>query len=263
MDASHAEDRLIYRVVSDDNVEEVRKHMLQRGNLSKAPGVDGKSQSELTSFLKNDWALIRQEIIDGKYRPLPVRQSKIPKPDGGVRCLGVPTVQDRFIMTLLLNVLEPIFDKDFSQSSYGYRKGVPQHTAVKAMLRNVKEGRRWTVTMDLASFFDRIDHDLLMARVARKVSDRKVLKLLRKYLQRGFLLNGVAEKRNIGAIQGGPVSPLLANILLDDLDKELERRGHRFARFADDFVIQLTSRRPVKSSKVCNCFSREETEVEG
>ena len=208
-----------------------------------APGVDGMDVKELTPFLKEHWQGIREELLNDAYKPKPVRRVEIPKPDGGVRLLGIPTVLDRLIQQALLQVLTPIFDPEFSEHSYGFRPGRSAHQAVKAAQKYIEEGYSYAVDIDLEKFFDRVNHDMLMARVARKVKDKRVLRLIRRYLQAGVMVNGVCIDTEEGTPQGGPLSPLLANIMLDDLDKELEKRGHRFARYADDCNIYVKTPR--------------------
>jgi RNA-directed DNA polymerase len=200
--------------------------------------------NELSGYLREHWLGLREEILGGRYEPKPVRRVEIAKPGGkGKRPLGIPTVLDRFIEQAMLQVLSPIFDPQFSESSYGFRPGRSCHDAVKAARGHVESGYRWVVDMDLETFFDRVNHDVLMARVARRVEDKRVLRLIRRYLQAGLMADGVATVRTEGTPQGGPLSPLLSNILLDDLDKELERRGHAFCRYADDCNVYVQSRR--------------------
>ena len=208
-----------------------------------APGVDGVTAKSLRDYVKEHWVRIREELLAGTYRPKPVRRVEIPKPGGGVRLLGIPTVVDRLIQQALLQVLTPIFDPAFSPQSYGFRPGRRAHDAVRMARRYVEEGYKVVVDMDLEKFFDRVNHDKLMARVARKVGDRRVLRLIRRYLESGIMVEGVVVRTEEGTPQGGPLSPLLANIMLDDLDKELERRGHRFVRYADDCNIYVRSQR--------------------
>lgn len=208
-----------------------------------AAGVDGMSLDDLLPHLKEQWPLIREALLEGTYQPAPVRRVEIPKPDGGVRLLGIPTVLDRLIQQALNQVLTPIFDPGFSTSSYGFRPGRSAHQAVRQAKEYISSGYRFVVDMDLEKFFDRVNHDVLMSRVSRQVKDKRVLKLIGKYLRAGVLMNGVCVTREEGTPQGGPLSPLLANILLDDLDKELEKRGLPFCRYADDCNIYVKSRR--------------------
>lgn len=205
-----------------------------------APGVDGMTVDELEMHLRTAWPVIKWELLHGGYQPSPVRGVEIPKPGGkGVRQLGIPTVVDRLVQQALHQVLEPLFDPDFSARSYGFRPGRSAHQAVVQAREYVSEGRRWVVDIDLEKFFDRVNHDILMERVSRKVRDKRVLVLIRRYLQSGLMRDGVTKNRSEGTPQGGPLSPLLSNILLDDLDKELERRGHAFCRYADDCNIYV------------------------
>ncbi|WP_311946492.1 group II intron reverse transcriptase/maturase [Halomonas piscis] len=208
-----------------------------------APGADGMPVDQLADHLKQYWPTLRERLLAGEYHPSPVRAVEIPKPKGGMRQLGIPTVSDRLIQQALLQVLTPLFDPTFSASSYGYRPRRSARQAVSAMKTHVTVGHRWVVDLDLKAFFDRVNHDLLMARVARRVRDKRVLRLIRRYLEAGMFQNGLAAPRWQGTPQGGPLSPLLANILLDDVDKELERRGHRFCRYADDMQVYVRSRR--------------------
>lgn len=195
----------------------------------------------LRAYLHEHWPRIKGALLDGSYRPAPVRRVEIPKPGGGVRQLGIPTVLDRLIQQALHQVLQPIFEPGFSEHSYGFRPRRSAQQAVEAAQRHVATGRRWVVDIDLEKFFDRVNHDVLMARVARKVDDKQVLRLIRRYLQAEVMKAGLMSPQSEGTPQGGPLSPLLSNILLDDLDKELERRGHRFCRYADDCNIYVGS----------------------
>lgn len=228
--------------------------VVERGNMMTAlrrvegnkgsAGVDGMEVESLRPYLREQWPRIKEELLEGRYEPAPVLGVDIPKPGGkGTRQLGIPTVLDRLIEQAMHQVLQPVFDPGFSESSYGFRPGRAAHQAVEQARAYVAEGRRWVVDMDLEKFFDRVNHDVLMARVARKVKDKRVLGLIRRYLQAGIMNGGVASPRSEGTPQGGPLSPLLSNILLDDLDKELERRGHAFCRYADDCNIYVRARR--------------------
>ncbi len=213
-----------------------------KGNKGSA-GVDGMSVNELVPYLKEQWPRIKEALLAGRYEPKPVRRVEIPKADGkGMRQLGIPTVVDRLIQQGLHQVLQPLFDPNFSNRSYGFRPGRSAHQAVRQAQAYVSEGRRWVVDLDLEKFFDRVNHDILMARVARRVKDKRVLRLIRSYLQAGIMEEGLVSQRTEGTPQGGPLSPLLSNILLDDLDKELEKRGHAFCRYADDCNIYVRSK---------------------
>lgn len=208
-----------------------------------AAGVDGVSTRELRPLLRSRWAEIKASLPAGTYQPAPVRRVEIPKSGGGRRLLGIPTVVDRLIQQAVHQVRSPIWDKNFSAHSYGFRPGRGARDAVKAAQSHVQSGKRWVVDMDLEKFFDRVNHDVLRARVARRVQDARVLKLIRRYLQSGVMVGGLVEARTEGTPQGGPLSPLLSNILLDDLDKELEGRGHTFCRYAEDCNIYVRSKR--------------------
>ncbi|WP_036210124.1 group II intron reverse transcriptase/maturase [Massilia sp. LC238] len=207
-----------------------------------AAGVDGLSTADFKAWLQQHWPAVREALLKGEYMPMAVRKVEIPKPNGGVRLLGIPTVLDRLIQQALLQVLQPQFEPGFSEHSYGFRPGRNAWQAVMQAQSYVREGRRWVVDVDLEKFFDRVNHDILMSRVARKVRDERVLKLIRRYLEAGLMDGGVVSARMEGAPQGGPLSPLLSNILLTDLDHELERRGHRFCRYADDCNIYVGSK---------------------
>ena len=206
-------------------------------------GVDGMTVDELPDYLRAHWERLREELISGTYRPQPVKRQEIPKSGGGTRQLGIPSVLDRFVQQALLQVLQPRIDPSFSEHSHGFRPGRRAHDAVRKARRYVQGGRRWVVDVDLESFFDRVNHDVLMERLSRHISDKPVLRLIRRYLEAGILVNGVKVDRHEGTPQGGPLSPLLANVLLDEVDKELERRGHCFVRYADDCNVYVRSRR--------------------
>jgi len=208
-----------------------------------APGVDGMRAEALRPHMKDHWPEVREALESGRYRPSPVRRVEIPKPEGGVRELGIPTVLDRLLQQAIAQVLTPLFEPRFSPHSYGFRPGRSAHDAVRQAQEYVREGYYWVVDIDLEKFFDRVNHDMLMARVARVVRDKRVLKLIRAYLESGFMMQGVVVRTEVGTPQGGPLSPLLANILLDDLDRELEKRGHKFVRYADDCNIYVRSQR--------------------
>lgn len=231
---------LMTKVLSRENLLLAQKSVVSNKG---APGVDGVTVDELGEFCRANWATIKEKITRGQYRPQPVKQVEIPKPDGGKRLLGIPCVIDRLILQALNQVLSPIFDVGFSESSFGFRPKRSAHGALKRSVEHIAAGHTWVVNIDLEKFFDRVNHDMLMARLARKVKDKQVLKLIRRYLQAGIMDNGVIQPRTEGTVQGAPLSPLLSNIMLDDLDKELERRGHRFSRFADDFNIYVKSER--------------------
>ena len=232
-------ERLMEEVVGGENLKEA----LRRVKANKgSPGVDGMTVHDLSGHLKGHWPNLREQLLNGTYRPQPVRRVEIPKPDGGVRKLGIPTVLDRFIQQAVMQVLQRRWDRMFSEHSYGFRPGRSAHQAVAKAQKYVVEGRRWVVDIDLEKFFDRVNHDVLMARVARQVSDARVLRLIRRFLEAGMMQDGVVEARHEGTPQGGPLSPLLSNILLTDLDRELERRGLAFCRYADDCNIYVRSR---------------------
>jgi RNA-directed DNA polymerase len=225
----------------------------ERGNLrlayervvknKGAAGVDGIGVAEFKSHLQRHWPTIKAKLLAGGYIPSPVRRVEIPKPQGGVRTLGIPTLTDRLIQQALHQVLSAIFEPTFSASSYGFRPGRSAHQAIKAAQRYVAEGRRVVVDLDLEKFFDRVNHDLLMGKLAQEIDDRRVLQLIRRYLEAGMMADGIISPRTEGTPQGGPLSPLLSNILLTDLDRELERRGHAFCRYADDCNIYVGSQR--------------------
>ena len=225
------EDRLMEEVCERENFVKAWKQV--RGNKG-SPGVDGKTIDETLDDLREHWPVIREQLLRGTYKSQPVRRVKIPKPGGGVRKLGIPTVLDRLIQQAVLQVLQKRWDPTFSQHSFGFRPGRSAHQAVAQAQAYIAEGYQWAVDIDLEKFFDRVNHDLLMARVAKRVADKRLLKLIRAFLTAGVMEDGLVSPANEGTPQGGPLSPLLSNLVLDDLDRELERRGHRFCRYADD-----------------------------
>jgi RNA-directed DNA polymerase len=237
---SSGKDPLMERVVERSNLQEALKRV--KRNKGSA-GIDGMSVKELPAYLVKNWERVREELLAGRYRPQPVKKVEIPKPTGGVRQLGIPTVLDRFIQQAILQVLQPRFDPTFSEHSYGFRPGRSAHDAVKSAQGYIQEGRNWVVDVDLEKFFDRVNHDILMERLARRITDKRLLKLIRRYLNAGIMADGVVIERNEGTPQGGPLSPLLANVLLDEVDKELEKRGHAFVRYADDGNVYVRSKR--------------------
>jgi RNA-directed DNA polymerase len=230
---------LMERVVERSNLRLAYQRVVENKG---AAGIDGMPVSELKGWLKAHWPSVKQALLEGRSLPQPVRRVEIPKPNGGVRTLGVPTVGDRLIQQALHQVLQPLFEPQFSEHSYGFRPGRGAHQAVRRAQAYIREGKRWVVDIDLEKFFDRVSHDVLMARVARRVDDARVLKLIRRFLEAGMMREGVVEARTEGTPQGGPLSPLLSNILLDDLDRELEGRKLAFCRYADDCNIYVGSR---------------------
>jgi RNA-directed DNA polymerase len=220
------------------------KQALARVKANKgSPGVDGMTVHELPGYLKQHWPAIREQLLSGTYEPQPVQRVEIPKPDGGVRKLGIPTVLDRFIQQAVMQVLQRRWDRTFSDHSYGFRPGRSAHQAVEQAQKYIAEGYRWCVDLDLEKFFDRVSHDRLMAKIAERVSDKRMLKLVRAFLTAGVMEDGLVSPVDEGTPQGGPLSPLLSNIVLDEFDRELERRGLRFARYADDSNIYVRSQR--------------------
>jgi len=238
MEPPDPHDHLLERIVSRENMQRAWKRV--KANKG-APGIDGQSTEDFPEFARKNWDAIRESLLAGTYQPMPVRRVEIPKPTGGTRPLGIPTVVDRLIQQAIAQVLGPIFDPEFSEFSYGFRPGRSAHDAVRKVREYIQEGYRIAVDLDLSKFFDTVNHDVLMHRVARKVRDKRVLRLIGTYLRAGVMVDERVQKTTAGVPQGGPLSPLLANILLDDLDKELEKRGHRFVRYADDFVILARS----------------------
>ena len=233
--------------------EGLMEEVCQRSNLEEAlrrvrankgsPGVDGITVDGLVEYLKQHWPTVREQLLGGTYQPQPVKRVEIPKPDGGVRKLGIPTALDRFIQQAVLQVLQKRWDRTFSPSSYGFRPRRSAQQAVAAAQGFIAEGYRWVVDLDLEKFFDRVNHDLLMSRIAMRLNDPRLLRLIRAFLNAGVLEDGLVSPTDEGTPQGGPLSPLLSNIVLDDLDQELTRRGLRFARYADDCNIYVRSRR--------------------
>ena len=234
------EERLMEEVCERNNLVKAWKQV--RGNKG-SPGVDGKTIGDTLDALREHWPAIRDQLLQGTYRPQPVRRVNIPKPGGGVRKLGIPAVLDRLIQQAVLQVLQKRWDPTFSDRSYGFRPGRSAHQAVAQAHAYIAEGYQWVVDIDLEKFFDRVNHDLLLARVAERVADKRLLKLIRAFLTAGVMEDGLVSPVDEGTPQGGPLSPLLSNLVLDDLDRELERRGHRFCRYADDCNIYVRSRR--------------------
>jgi RNA-directed DNA polymerase len=238
---------------SGEDVAHLMERVVERGNVVVAlkrvqrnkgsPGIDGMTVEALRGYLRETWLELREQLLAGTYKPQPVKRQLIPKSDGGMRELGIPTALDRFIQQALLQVLQPRFDPTFSPHSHGFRPGRRAHDAVCEAQRYIQDGRRWVVDVDLEKFFDRVNHDVLMGKLAKRVTDKRVLGLVRRYLDAGIMANGVVVDRHEGTPQGGPLSPLLANVLLDEVDKELEKRGHAFVRYADDSNVYVRSRR--------------------
>ena len=231
---------LLEDVLASDNLALAWKRV--KANKG-APGIDGMTVEDFPAHARAHWPAVRQQIRDGRYRPQAVRRVEIPKPDGGKRLLGIPTVMDRMIQQAIAQVLTPIFDPTFSESSFGFRPGRNAHQAIRQVQATVKDGRRIAVDIDLAKFFDTVNHDVLMNLLKRTIADKRLLALIGRYLRAGVLVGEHVEASEVGTPQGGPISPLLANILLHQLDCELERRGHRFARYADDMVVLVKSER--------------------
>lgn len=231
---------LMEEVIERGNVERALKRVRQNKG---SPGIDGMTVDELPGYLAEKWDELREQLLAGKYQPQAVRRQQIPKTGGGVRELGIPTVVDRLIQQAILQVLQPRFDPTFSEHSYGFRPGRSAHDAVRAAQKYIQEGYGWVVDVDLEKFFDRVNHDVLMGRLAKRIEDKQMLRLIRRYLETGIMVEGVLMERDEGTMQGGPLSPLLANVLLDEVDKELEQRGHAFCRYADDCNVYVQSER--------------------
>jgi len=253
------------RVMEDRPLDPVTvEHVVERDNILNAwkqvrankgaPGIDNISTEEFPEYAYENWKGIKTSLLDGTYRPQPVKRVEIPKDNGGTRNLGIPVVRDRVIQQAITQVLTPVFDPHFSESSYAFRPNRSAHQAVKKVLKLIQRGYAYAVDIDLEKFFDMVVHDVLMSRVSRKVSDKGILRLIGKYLRAGVVVNGRLNETSKGVPQGGPLSPLLSNILLDDLDKELQRRGHQFARYADDLIILVKSKRVGK--RVMESISR-------
>src|SRR6266481_1672376 len=232
--------RMIEEVCERENLKEALRQV--KGNKGSA-GIDGVTVDQLTDYLKQHWPMIREQLLNGTYEPKPVRRVEIPKPDGGVRRLGIPTVLDRFIQQAAMQVLQRRWDRTFSEHSHGFRPGRSAHQAVAKAQEYIAEGYRWVVDLDLEKFFDRVNHDKLMAKIAERVGDKRLLKLVRAFLTAGVMEGGLVNPVDEGTPQGGPLSPLLSNIVLDELDRELGQRGLRFVRYADDCNIYVRSRR--------------------
>ena len=230
-DSPASTNRLMEEICERENLEAA----LQRVEANKgSPGVDGMTVGDIADYLKQHWPAIRERLLNGTYEPQPVRRVEIPKPDGGVRKLGIPTVLDRFIQQAVMQVLQRQWDRTFSDHSYGFRPGRSAHQAVARAQQYIAEGHGWCVDLDLEKFFDRVNHDKLMGQIAKRVEDKRLLTLIRAFLNAGVMENGLVSPSVEGTPQGGPLSPLLSNLVLDELDRELERRGHRFVRYADD-----------------------------
>jgi RNA-directed DNA polymerase len=233
-------DRLMEEIVDRENLKEA----LRRVKANKgSPGVDGMTVNQLDDYLKQQWPTILEQLLSGTYKPKPVKRVEIPKPDGGVRKLGIPTVLCRFVQQAVMQVLQRQWDPTFSNHSYGFRPGRSAHQAVAQAQRYIAEGYNWVIDLDLEKFFDRVNHDKLMAQIAKRVEDKRLLKLIRAFLNAGVMENGLISPSVEGTPQGGPLSPLLSNLVLDTLDRELERRGHRYVRYADDCNIYVRSER--------------------
>jgi RNA-directed DNA polymerase len=234
------ETELMEQVVARDNMYQAYLRVMRNKG---AAGIDKMTVEELLPHMNRRWEHIKAELLGDRYKPQAVRTVDIPKPNGGIRQLGIPTVTDRMIQQAMLQVLSPYFEDNFSESSYGFRPGRSQHQALKRAQEYAASGKRYVVDLDIEKFFDHVNHDILMSRVARVIEDKRVLRLIRRYLQAGIMIGGVETMREEGTPQGSPLSPLLSNIMLDDLDKELERRGHCFVRYADDCNIYVASPR--------------------
>lgn len=232
--------RLLEDVLARDNMLEAMYRVIRNKG---SHGIDGMKTDELREHVKRTWITVKSKLLEGKYNPSPVRRVEIPKPDGGMRLLGIPTVQDRMIQQAIAQVLSEIFEPTFSESSFGFRPNRGAKNAIKQSETYINQGYKWVVDMDLEKFFDKVNHDILMGKLEKKIKDRRLLKIIRKYLESGVLINGIKISSEEGTPQGGPLSPLLANIMLDEIDKELEKRGHKFCRYADDCNIYVKSKK--------------------
>jgi len=239
-DESHKPTKLMEQIVSKENMTRAYKRVFSNKGVS---GVDGLEVPELKDYLKQHWSTIKEALLAGEYYPQPVMQVLIPKPGGGERLLGIPTVIDRMIQQGIHQILNPLYDPGFSDWSYGFREGCNAQQAVAQSQIHIRSGKRWVVDMDLSKFFDEVPHDRLLSKLRKKVMDRRVIHLIDRYLRSGIMRYGVEEQRTKGTPQGSPLSPMLSNIVLNELDKELEKRGHRFVRYADDFQIYVGSKR--------------------
>ena len=239
-ETSVIEHSLMEEVVEKENLWKALKQVRRNGG---SPGIDGTTVKELPEYLKENWLRIKGELLTGTYRPSPVKRTEIPKPSGGKRRLGIPTVLDRFIQQALNQVLQKRWDKTFSESSFGFRPNLSAHHAIAKAQRYIQSGSRWVVDIDLEKFFDKVNHDKLMGLVSKRIKDKRVLTLIRGFLNSGVMNKGLFTRTEEGTPQGGPLSPLLSNLMLDELDKELERRGHKFARYADDCNVYVRSKK--------------------
>lgn len=238
-----AQQRVMEEVCEVRNLKQALRRVKRNGG---SPGIDGRTVAELPRYLIGHWNEVRESLLNGTYRPQPVKRVEIAKPNGGTRSLGIPTVVDRFVQQAMLQVLQRVWEPTFSDHSHGFRPGRSAHHAVAEAQQYIAEGRRWVVDVDLEKFFDRVNHDRLMSRVAERVSDKRALRLIRGMLESGVMIGGMISPTEEGTPQGGPLSPLLSNIVLDELDRELERRGHRFVRYADDCNVYVRSERAGK-----------------
>ena len=232
--------QLMEKICDEENIERALRRVLRNKGTH---GVDGLKVKDLPKWLEKNWSVIERKLLEGAYLPRPVKEAEIPKPSGGTRRLGIPTVLDRLIQQAILQVMQPIWEPTFSDHSYGFRPGRSAHMAVARAQEYVADRCDFTVDIDLEKFFDQVNHDRLMAAIAKRVTDKRLLKLIRAYLNAGVMSNGLEKPRQKGTPQGGPLSPLLSNIVLDELDRELEKRGHRFVRYADDCRIFVRSER--------------------